>query len=133
MPRTVGAVSDTPEFRRDLATLVRELLEESHRESNPIGAPVREHLGLADEDLAVHAEQLSDFELPNLQVALDAALARPGWQGRVLGLAGQGRHYAGLGLGDLMANEHRASGLRSTSTCPWDRPRSHVSSGPSSS
>ena len=71
-------------FRRDLATLVRELLEETHRESNPVGTPIREHLGISDEDLAVYAEELSDFELPNLQLALDAALARPGWQGRVV-------------------------------------------------
>ncbi|HEX3237291.1 MAG TPA: ATP-binding protein [Gaiellaceae bacterium] len=97
-------------FRRDFATLVRELLEESQRESNPIGRPIREHLGMSDDDLAVHAEELSDFELPNLQLALDAALARPGWQGRVLGIAGQGRHFSGLGLGDLMVNEHLSIG-----------------------
>jgi cell division protease FtsH len=97
-------------FRRDLATLVRELLEESHRENNPIGTPIREHLGMSDEDLAVHAEELSDFELPNLQLALDAALARPGWRGRVVGIAGQGRHFSGLGLGDLMVNEHLSIG-----------------------
>ena len=110
MPRTVGAVSDTPEFRRQLATLVRELLEESHRESNPIGAPIREHLGLSEEDLSVYAEDLSDFELPNIQLALDAALARPGWHGRVVGLAGQGRHFSGIGLGDLMVHEHLSVG-----------------------
>jgi cell division protease FtsH len=103
-------LSDASELRGDFAALIRELLEESARTSNPIGAPIREHLGLADEDLTVHAEQLSDFELPNLQLALDAALARPGWSGRVLGLAGQGRHFAGLGLGDLMANEHLSVG-----------------------
>ena len=97
-------------FRRDLATLVRELLEETHRESNPVGTPIREHLGISDEDLAVYAEELSDFELPNLQLALDAALARPGWQGRVVGIAGQGRHFSGLGLGDLMVNEHLSIG-----------------------
>jgi hypothetical protein len=103
-------VSGTPELRSDFAALIRELLEESPSVSNPVGAPIREHLGLADEDLAVHAEQLSDFELPNLQLALDAALARRGWEGRVLGIAGQGRHFAGLGLGDLMATEHLSVG-----------------------
>jgi cell division protease FtsH len=103
-------VSDTLEFRRHLATLVRELLEESHRESNPIGAPIREHLGLSDEDLSVYAEDLSDFELPNIQLALDAALARPGWHGRVVGLAGQGRHFSGIGLGDLMVHEQLSIG-----------------------
>jgi hypothetical protein len=110
MPRTVGTVSDTSELRRDLSALVRELLEESHRESNPIGPPILEHLGLSEQDLTVYAEQLSDFELPNLQLALDAVLARPGWTGEVVGLAGQSRHFSGLGLGDLMANEHLSIG-----------------------
>jgi cell division protease FtsH len=85
------------------------LLNESHRVSNPVGGAIREHLGLSGGDLAVHAEELSDFELPNLQLALDAALARPGWQGRVVGLAGQGGHFGG-GLGDLMVNEHLSIG-----------------------
>jgi histone H3/H4 len=103
-------VGDEATFRRELAALVQQLLNESHREGNPICVPIREHLGLADEDLAVHAEELSDFELPNLQVALDAALARPGWQGRIIGLAGQSRHFSGLGLGDLLVNEHLSVG-----------------------
>jgi ATPase family protein associated with various cellular activities (AAA) len=105
--RTVSAVSETPELRHDLAVLVRQLLEESPRSNNPVGAPIREHLGLSEDELVVHAEQLSDFELPNLQLALDAVLGRPGWEGRVLGVTGLGGgHFPGLGLGDLMANEH---------------------------
>ena len=103
-------MDDEATFRRELAVLVRRLLEESHHESNAIGVPIREHLGPSDEDLTVHAEELSDFELPNLQLALDAALARPGWEGRVIGLAGQGRHFSGVGLGDLMAHEHLSVG-----------------------
>jgi ATPase family associated with various cellular activities (AAA) len=103
-------VADEATFRRELAALVRELLNESHREGTSIGTPIREHLGLAGEDLTVHAEELSDFELPNLQVALDAALARPGWHGRVIGLAGQSRHFSDVGLGDLMVNEHLSVG-----------------------
>jgi histone H3/H4 len=103
-------VSDDPDLRRDLAALVRQLLEESPRSSSPVGVPIREHLGVAQEDLTVHAEELSDFELPNLQLALDAALARHGWEGRIVGLAGPGGHFAEVGLGDLMANEHLSIG-----------------------
>jgi SpoVK/Ycf46/Vps4 family AAA+-type ATPase len=103
-------VGDEATFRRELAALVRELLEESHREGNSIGATIRGHLGLTGEDLSVHAEELSDFELPNLQVALDGALARTGWSGRVIGLAGQSRHFSDVGLGDLMVNEHLSVG-----------------------
>src|SRR5262249_35725621 len=46
MPRTVSAVSDTSEFRHELATLVRVLLEETHRVSNAVGPRIREHLGV---------------------------------------------------------------------------------------
>lgn len=97
-------------FREDLAALVRQLLEEPPRSSSPVGAPIREHLGVPGEELTVHGEELSDFELPNLQLALDAALAQPGWQGRIVGLAGHGGHHPDFGLGDLMANEHLAIG-----------------------
>jgi histone H3/H4 len=104
------AVSESSAFREDFAALVRQLLEESPRSSNPVGVPIREHLGVAQEELTVHTEELADFELPNLQLALDAALSRPGWEGRVVGLAGHGGHHPDLGLGDLMANEHMSVG-----------------------
>jgi cell division protease FtsH len=102
-------VTEEAAFRRELAALVRRLLEESHREERPVAVPIREHLGGVAE-LTVHAEELSDFELPNLQVGLDAALARPGHEATILGIAGQGRHFSDLGLGDLLANEHFAVG-----------------------
>jgi cell division protease FtsH len=103
-------VSDTSEFRRDLGALVRELLQETHRVGNPVGQAIRQHLGVSEEELTVHAEELSDFELPNLQLALEAALARPGWRGRIVGLAGQGGQFFEIGLGGLMANEHLSIG-----------------------
>ena len=103
-------MTDASGFRRELAALVRELLEESQRGQTPIGVPIREHLGVGASELTVHAEELSDFELPNLQVALDVALSRPGWTFRVVGIAGQHRHFSDVGLGDLLANEYLAVG-----------------------
>ena len=103
-------MSDNSELRRDLAALIRQLLEESPSVTSPVGVPIREHLGVPQEELTVHAEELSDFELPNLQLALDAALERPGWEGRIVGLAGQGGHFADIGLGDLLANQHLSIG-----------------------
>jgi cell division protease FtsH len=92
-------------FRSDLSQLVRKLLEESQREGMPISAPLREHLGGDLEDVAVHAESLEAFDLPNLQLALDAALARPGVESRLIGVAGQGRRFGDVGLADLLSNE----------------------------
>jgi ATPase family associated with various cellular activities (AAA) len=93
-------------FRAELAQLVRELLDESQREAAPIGAAIREHLGGNIDELPVHAEELPAFELANLQLGLDVALARPGFSARVLGVAGQGRHFGDVGLADLITGQH---------------------------
>jgi len=98
------ATDDT--LRDDLARLVRQLLEESHRADDPISAPIREHLGGDVGELPVHGEELPAYELANLQLGLDAALARPGWSARILGLAGQGRRFSDVNLSDLLAGSH---------------------------
>jgi ATPase family protein associated with various cellular activities (AAA) len=94
-------------FRRSLAQLVGQLLQESHQDAQPVGPLLRGHLGVVEaHQLPVHSEELPGFELANLQLGLDAALARPGYEVRVLGLAGPGRGFSGAGLGDLMTSPH---------------------------
>ena len=93
-------------FRAELGRLVRQLLEESHDEANPLSAAIQEHVGAEVSDLAVHGEELPSFELANLQLGLDAALARPGFEVRVLGLAGQGRRFSDVNLSDLLTGTH---------------------------
>ena len=90
-------------FRDELRRLVRRLLEESQDEGDPISAAIQVHLATEVAELPVHGEEMPSFELANLQLGLDAALARPGFEARVLGLAGQGRHYSQVGLGDLLS------------------------------
>jgi histone H3/H4 len=97
-------MADDDTFRRNFGALVRRLLEESHREENSVAALLREHLGIDTTDLQVHTEELSDFELPNLQLGLDAALGRAGYQSRIVGVGS--RHYGGAGLGDFLTNEN---------------------------
>jgi hypothetical protein len=91
------------EFRADFARLVSDLLEESHREEvAPISAPLVEHLGGDVNDLAVHGESLAPFDLPNLQLALDALPESR----RVIGVAGQGRRFSDVTLSDLLTARH---------------------------
>ena len=45
-------------------------------------------------------EALDDWELPNLQLGLDAALARTGWSANVLGLTGRAKRYEQFSLSD---------------------------------
>jgi hypothetical protein len=97
------------DLRADLAKLVRELLAESEDEGDEAGPPVgpvlREHLGDGARDLPVLTETLADWELPNLQLALDALLAQPGWSAEVIGLTGRAKRYEQFSLSDLMTDE----------------------------
>ena len=105
-----GDKGKAEQLRRDLAALVQQLIEEGHHESDrdPIGPIIREHLGgrAAVDGLPVYTEELDGWELPNLQLALDELAARPEWGTRVLGLAGQARHYSEFGLGMLLNTTH---------------------------
>jgi cell division protease FtsH len=105
-----GTPSDQ-RFRGDLAQLVRQLLDESYREGEPISSTLREHLGRDVTKLPVHGEELPSYELANLQLGLDAALARPGFDARILGLSGQGRRFSDVNLGDLLTGSHFTLGL----------------------
>jgi ATPase family protein associated with various cellular activities (AAA) len=95
------------DFRRQLARLVRELLEESHRsgEGEPVAPLLRAHLGEDAGRLPILTEQLDDWELPNLQLGLKAALAQPGWSARTFGLTGQAKRFQGFSLSDLISGE----------------------------
>jgi MoxR-like ATPase len=95
-------------LRAQLAELVSELLDEAQRQKpeDPLAAAIREHLGVDAGELPIHSEDLPTFELANLQLGLDAALARPGFSSRVLGIAGQGRQFGAIGLGELVTGSH---------------------------
>lgn len=95
------------ELRAELARLVRELLEESEESETgqPIAPVLRAHLGEAARDLPVLTESLNDWELPNLQLGLDALLAQPGWSADVIGLTGRAKRYEQFSLSDLMTDE----------------------------
>ena len=78
-------------LRADFGALIRQLLEESHRPAGQgVGPLLRAHLG-TETDAArarIYTEELERWELPNLQLALDASVERPGWTSEVLGWAG---------------------------------------------
>jgi cell division protease FtsH len=96
-------------LRSDLGRLIRQLLEEEHRpKGQGIAALLRAHLGAGVDAAAtrIYTQELERWELPNLQLALDAVVARPGWATEVLGLGGNARHYGDLNLGGLLGAEH---------------------------
>ena len=94
------------DLRAQLARLVRELLEEQEQQSGePIAPLLRGHLGEGARELPVLSEGLDEWELPNLQLGLDAAVARPGWSADVIGLTGRARRYEQFSISDLMTDE----------------------------
>jgi hypothetical protein len=98
-------------FRSEFAQLVRELLQEAHRVDTPLSELLRQHIGGDVEDVPVHAESVESYDLPNLQLALDALLSRPDIEGRLIGVAGQGRRFGDIGLADLLSNEWQQFGV----------------------
>ena len=106
--------SDLDGLARDLGLLARRLLErlgdEGDEGAPQVGDLVREHLGDGAESMPVVSASFSAWDQANLQIALDAALAREGWPAETTGLAGQARHYTGMGLGDMMRMRHFPAG-----------------------
>ena len=70
--------------------------------ASPLLDRVRAHLGADPSTLAVLAEEFDRFEHPNVQVALEAALADTGRQADLVGVGAEHKHYMGLGLSDLL-------------------------------
>ena len=91
------------DFRQQFAKLIRELLEEQRGEGESVKELLTAHLGPDAGDLPVLTEELDGWELPNLQLALEAAFRERGRSARIVGLAGGAVHYHGLSLGDLIS------------------------------
>jgi cell division protease FtsH len=101
---------DGDDLRTELGRLVRQLVQEGGGNGDAVTTLLREHLGEGAADFPVLIEELDAWDLPNLQLGLDAALSREGWHSRIVGLAGQARHYD-LRLGDLLSGAHWMPGL----------------------
>jgi cell division protease FtsH len=94
-------------LRQELGRLVRQLLEERPRtEREPVRALIREHLGSDAGESPIYTEELQGWELPNLQLAIDAMVAQAEMDVRVIGLGGQARHFGDLSLGTLQIADH---------------------------
>src|SRR5215218_1886444 len=92
------------DLRHDLGELVRELLAERTGCGEPVAPLLRAHLGERAHEVPILAEELDAWELPNLQLAIEAALARPGWSARTVGLMGQAKRYSATSLSDFLSD-----------------------------
>jgi hypothetical protein len=101
------------DLRTQLGKLVRELIRETEEDAEPVTGLLLEYLGEGAKELPILIEELQGWDLPNLQLALDAALARAGWEARIVGLAGHATHYDDLGLSDLLSGAQWVPGIGS--------------------
>src|SRR5437899_2610279 len=68
----------------------------------PLLKRLREHLGAEPMRMPVISEEFERFQQPNLQVAMDAYLERPGNSAELIGLAAENKRNWGLGLSDFV-------------------------------
>jgi hypothetical protein len=94
----------TDDLRAELGRLVRELSAERTSTGRRVAGILRAHLGEDAKGLPVVGEDLDMWELPNLQLALDALCERPGHSAEALGLVGHGKRYAAFSLSDLLSD-----------------------------
>jgi hypothetical protein len=80
----------------------------SARLASPLLDRIRTHIGLEPSQLPVIAEEFDAFEHPNLQVAMDDYLERPGRHADLIGVAVENKRFMAMSLSDLL---RRRSGL----------------------
>jgi hypothetical protein len=74
-------------------------------EDEPVFASrLRAHFGTNPAVLPIVAEHFEPAEHPNLQVALDAWLQRPGRSSEAMGVTSEYKRFNGLGLGDVLVS-----------------------------
>lgn len=78
----------------------------------PLLKRLREHLGGEPMHMPVISEEFQRFEQPNLQVAMDTYLERPGHSAELIGLAAENKRNWGLGLSDFVSRGTSPYSLR---------------------
>ena len=84
---------------------------EAAKETTPLFERLREYLGPEPAKAPVVAEEFDNWDQPNVQVALDAVLAKPPRRSEVIGIAAQNKRWGNVTFSDLLS----AGG-------PWGRP-----------
>jgi hypothetical protein len=76
--------------------------------ASPLLDRIRAHVGVEPTQLPVIAEEFDAFEHPNLQVAIDDCLKKPGRQADLVGVATENKRFMAMSLSDLLG---RRAGL----------------------
>ena len=105
-PPERGTLSPT-DFGRVFRTFLEEVVHRAPRDDPPLLVRLREHLGVEPQSLPVVAHRFSETHHANLQVALDAVLAREGRAAEPVGVHAEFMGPRGIGLTDLASPPSR--------------------------
>ena len=95
---TIPAAEFGRAFRRFMDTVLAEAAAES-----ALLDRITDHLGGDPTRLPVIVEEFDAFEHPNVQVALDDYLSRPGREAELTGVAVENKRFGSIGLSDLLS------------------------------
>lgn len=76
---------------------------DSAQETSPLLQRITDHLGGDPSHFPSVAEDFETFERPNVQLALDAYVSRPGCAFELVGVSAQNKRFMELGLSDLIS------------------------------
>ncbi|MGH2499999.1 MAG: AAA family ATPase [Candidatus Limnocylindria bacterium] len=100
-------MADEPLGPRQFGTAFKRFMDAVVAEAEPPKSPLferlRDHLGGDPTRMPVIAEEFDHFEQPNVQVALDAYVAREGRRAELVGIAAQNKRFMGFSLSDLLS------------------------------
>lgn len=109
--------SEVADLRRSLHTLVHQLVNEEPEEASDdqVGNAIREHLGTEDLlELPILTEPLENWDLPNLQLAIDDLLGPISDSHAIIGLPADVRHYGDMSIPLLLHERFKAAPLQYT-------------------
>ena len=100
-------MSDGPEisaasFGDAFRAFLEQAVNQQPTEEPPFVARLAGHLGADPRGLPIITERMSSIEHPNVQAALDAWNAAPGRTSELVGMSGEQKRFAGIGMSDLV-------------------------------
>jgi cell division protease FtsH len=94
------------EFGELFAEFVRRALAAESRKEPPFRALIRDHLGTDPMAIPLVSLEVPDWDHANLQVALEALIAKPGRKTNLIGIGGVQKRYMAPSLSDLINEPH---------------------------
>lgn len=98
----LGGEPKPEDYAEAFATFVRLIAAQADQQERSLGSRLAEHLQSDPSALPVISQDFAGYEQPNLQMALDAMLAKPGTRHKVIGISGEARRYMGVAISDLV-------------------------------